>query len=99
MKRYLVFLYNSYYPEGGMKDFYDSYGSIEAISEAIEVRDDERGYIRYYAKVNPINKYDSFKHESHREELECECLDIIDTTTWESIPLPDGLVIPEDKQY
>lgn len=36
MKRYLVFAFREYYPDGGMKDLYGHYDTIEEVMSAIE---------------------------------------------------------------
>lgn len=38
MKRYLLFIYPQYYPEGGMKDFFDSFDSLDSAINAWELK-------------------------------------------------------------
>jgi hypothetical protein len=77
MKRYLLFIYAQYYPEGGMKDFFSSYETIELAKQAYELQ-----LLKYYESVKL--GYDS-KLEYLNYEKEHFLYHIFDTKTMEIV--------------
>lgn len=41
MKKYLLFVFNTYYPMGGIDDFLDSFDSVEEAVSAAENKEEE----------------------------------------------------------
>lgn len=58
MKRYLLFMYSTYYPRGGWDDFIDSYATIDEASIAALARFETDAINSRHCDFDPIRHYD-----------------------------------------
>jgi hypothetical protein len=71
LKRYLLFMYDDYYPGGGWHDFRGSFDTPEeAMAEALKTSSDNADLIDRETLTEVEFKYGQARHEHHQKQME-----------------------------